>query len=91
MLGWSEGVAEGISSGLRWLGGALSDRYRHRKPFVSAGYALSALSKPVMGLVALAVGWPLAPSLHSSLCPSLPLGLSARAPTRTQRRLPDPI
>lgn len=59
MLGWIEGVAEGISSGLRWLGGALSDRYRHRKPFVSAGYALSALSKPVMGLAAVAVGWPL--------------------------------
>jgi len=50
VLGVVDGVAEGISSGLRWLGGALSDRYRRRKPFVFAGYAISALSKPLMGL-----------------------------------------
>ncbi|HEY8668709.1 MAG TPA: MFS transporter [Tepidisphaeraceae bacterium] len=59
LLGVVDGLAEGISSGLRWLGGALSDRYRRRKPFVFAGYATSALSKPIMGLAAVAIGWPL--------------------------------
>ena len=59
LLGLIEGLAEGISSGLRWIGGLWSDRTGRRKPFVVAGYALSALSKPVMGLAALAIGWPL--------------------------------
>ena len=59
VLGLIDGLAEGVSSGLRWLGGALSDRYRRRKPFVVAGYAVSAVSKPVMGLAAYALGWPL--------------------------------
>src|SRR2546423_235227 len=40
-------------------GGAGATRYRGRKPFVVAGYAVSALSKPVMGLAAYALGWPL--------------------------------
>jgi MFS family permease len=39
--------------------GALSDRFRRRKPFVVAGYAISAISKPLMGLAAFAMGWPL--------------------------------
>src|SRR3954470_22324310 len=52
VLGLIDGLAEGVSSGLRWLGGALSDRYRRRKPFVVAGYAVSAFSKPVMGMAA---------------------------------------
>ena len=59
ILGLIDGLAEGISSGLRWLGGALSDRFARRKPFVFLGYAISAISKPVMGLAQLAVGWPL--------------------------------
>jgi MFS family permease len=59
LLGVIDGVAEGGSSVLRWLAGALSDRFRRRKPFVVAGYSLSALSKPVMGLAAWAGGWPL--------------------------------
>lgn len=58
LLGLIEGVAEGGSSILRWAAGAWSDRFRRRKPFVVAGYALSALSKPVMGLAAYAGGWP---------------------------------
>lgn len=57
LLGVIEGIAEGISSGLRWIGGMLSDRYRSRKPFIVAGYAVSAASKPVMGLAAIAGGW----------------------------------
>jgi MFS family permease len=59
LLGLIEGLAEGISSGLRWVGGLWSDRTGRRKPFVVVGYGLSAVSKPVMGLAALALGWPL--------------------------------
>ena len=59
ILGLVEGIAEGGSSVLRWVAGALSDRFRRRKPFVVIGYALSAISKPVMGLAATAIGWPL--------------------------------
>jgi len=59
LLGLIDGFAEGISTGLRWIGGALSDRFRRRKPFIIAGYSLSAISKPVMGLAAYAIGWPL--------------------------------
>ncbi len=59
LLGMIDGLAEGISSGLRWIMGALSDRSRRRKPFVVAGYALSAFTRPLMGLAAFAIGWPL--------------------------------
>lgn len=58
IMGVIDGVAEGGSSILRWLAGALSDRFRRRKPFVVAGYWVSAVSKPLMGLAALAIGWP---------------------------------
>ena len=57
-LGGIEGIAEGISTGLRWIGGVLSDYSRKRKPFVFYGYGLSALAKPIMGLAALFGGWP---------------------------------
>ena len=59
VLGIIDGCAEGVSSALRWIGGTLSDRFARRKPFVLIGYALSALSKPVMGLSAMVLGWPL--------------------------------
>lgn len=59
VLGLVDGLAEGISSGLRWISGALSDRFRRRKPFVVCGYGISAASKPIMGLAAFALGWPL--------------------------------
>lgn len=59
LLGLIDGIAEGGSSVLRWLAGAMSDRFRRRKPFVVVGYTISALSKPVMGLAATAGGWPL--------------------------------
>ncbi len=58
LLGLIDGVAEGISSCLRWLGGALSDRTGKRKPFILAGYSLSAISKPIMGIAAVIGGWP---------------------------------
>lgn len=59
LLGLIDGVAEGGSTILRWVAGAFSDRFRRRKPFVVAGYGVSALSKPLMGLAAYAMGWPL--------------------------------
>lgn len=59
LLGLIEGLAEGISSGLRWVGGLWSDHTGRRKPFIIAGYSLSALSKPAMGLAAYVLGWPL--------------------------------
>lgn len=59
ILGLIDGVAEGGSSVLRWVAGAFSDRFRKRKPFVVAGYSISAMSKPLMGLAAFALGWPL--------------------------------
>lgn len=59
VLGLIDGIAEGGSTVLRWVSGAVSDRFRKRKPFVVAGYSISALAKPLMGLAAYAVGWPL--------------------------------
>jgi MFS family permease len=59
ILGLIDGIAEGGSSVLRWVAGALSDRFRRRKPFVVGGYSLSAASKPLMGFAAHALGWPL--------------------------------
>ncbi len=59
LLGLIEGLAEGISSGFRWVCGYWSDRIGRRKPFIIAGYSLSALSKPAMGLAAYVLGWPL--------------------------------
>lgn len=59
ILGLIDGIAEGGTSVLRWVAGAFSDRFRRRKPFVVAGYSLSAFSKPLMGLAAYTLGWPL--------------------------------
>lgn len=53
-VGLIEGTAEATASVLKIAGGWLSDRWRSRKPFVLAGYGLSALSKPLM---ALATAW----------------------------------
>lgn len=50
VVGLIEGVAEATASFVKILGGRLSDRYNRRKPFVVAGYSLSALSKPLMAL-----------------------------------------
>ena len=58
IMGLIDGLAEGISSGLRWIAGAVSDRWRRRKPVIFLGYFVSALSKPVMGLASV-TGWPI--------------------------------
>ncbi|RJS81566.1 MFS transporter [Candidatus Bathyarchaeota archaeon] len=46
VLGLIEGLAESLSYILRVISGALSDRFRRRKPLVFAGYCLSAVVKP---------------------------------------------
>ena len=54
VIGIIEGVAEATASILKGLSGWYSDRIRNRKGFVLAGYALSAVSKP---LIAIAGSW----------------------------------
>ena len=46
MLGFIEGFAEALSYTLRAVSGIFSDKFRKRKPFVLAGYALSNAVKP---------------------------------------------
>jgi MFS family permease len=48
-LGVIEGIAEGAAVGLRGLSGWLSDRWaERRKPWIVAGYGLSALARPLL-------------------------------------------
>ncbi|MEI6519631.1 MAG: MFS transporter [bacterium] len=56
IVGIIEGAAEATASLLRTVSGRLSDISGRRRPFVIAGYTLSAIAKP---LLALATGWPL--------------------------------
>lgn len=50
VVGFIEGTAEATASLLKAAGGWWSDRTAKRKPFVVWGYALSAVSKPVLAL-----------------------------------------
>lgn len=50
-LGHIEGVAESLSSLLKLWSGGSADRTRRHKPFLIVGYAISALARPLMGLV----------------------------------------
>jgi MFS family permease len=54
VVGLVDGAAETTAAWLKAVSGRWSDRIRRRKPFVSAGYALSALCK--LGFV-FATGW----------------------------------
>lgn len=56
VVGIIEGAAEMTASLLKGVSGWLSDRAGLRRPFVIAGYGLSAIAKPML---ALAGGWPL--------------------------------
>ncbi len=56
IIGLIEGIAETTASLLKIFFGALSDRFGKRKPFAIAGYALSALTKPLL-YFANAWGW----------------------------------
>lgn len=50
IIGVLEGVAEAVAGLSKSYFGGLSDRSGKRLPFVQAGYALSAISKPMMAL-----------------------------------------
>ncbi|MFA6434700.1 MAG: MFS transporter [Elusimicrobiales bacterium] len=52
VVGLIEGTAESTASFLKIAGGLWSDKTGKRKPFVVAGYGLSAVSKPVLALAA---------------------------------------
>ena len=54
-LGIIEGIAEATSSLLKLFSGVLTDRTRGAKSWVVGGYALAAVSRPLM---ALAASWP---------------------------------
>jgi MFS family permease len=54
-LGLVEGVAEATAALIKLLSGVWSDRLRRRKPLVLAGYGLSGLARPLVGL---AWAWP---------------------------------
>jgi len=54
-LGFVVAIATFVSYAFRIVFGVLSDRYRIVKPFVVAGYLVSAVTKP---LLALATSWP---------------------------------
>ena len=54
-LGIIEGAAEAANSLLKIISGRLSDRWNRRRPIVIAGYSLSSLARPLIGLVS---AWP---------------------------------
>jgi len=54
-LGIIEGVAEGVNSLWKVISGYWSDRVRHRRPIVIAGYTLSSLARP---FIAITTTWP---------------------------------
>jgi len=60
-VGVIEGVADATTSVLKVASGRLSDRFRTRRPLVRAGYGLSALVRPLIGL---ATAWPHVLLLH---------------------------
>jgi MFS family permease len=49
-LGLIEGAAEAVASILKVISGRLSDRWNRRKPIVVAGYGVSAVARPFIGL-----------------------------------------
>ena len=53
LLGTMEGVADLISSVLKYQSGVWSDRARRLKPLVLFGYGLSSLMRPLMAFVTL--------------------------------------
>lgn len=49
-IGLVDGLLQGAMSIFRFVSGILSDRFRNRKTFVFLGYALSAVSRPLLAL-----------------------------------------
>ena len=62
-LGIIEGIAEATSSLLKLFSGVLTDRTRGAKSWVVGGYALAAVSRPLM---AFAASWPAVLALRSA-------------------------
>ena len=56
VIGLIEGLADGLSSILKYFSGAWSDKAKKRKPLIVSGYALAAASRL---LIAAATVWPL--------------------------------
>ncbi len=54
VLGAMESISEGVLAILKGAAGRWSDRLGRRKPFVTAGYGLSALTRPFLALAATA-------------------------------------
>ena len=89
-LGVIEGVAEGANSILKIISGRIADRTGQPKTLVVAGYGLSSLVRPLMGIV---TAWPhvlalrftdrLGKGVRSSPRDALPASL---APEKTRRR-----
>jgi MFS family permease len=52
-VGVVEGVAEAIASLFKVISGYWSDKIRKRKPFVLLGYAISAVTKPLLALASI--------------------------------------
>lgn len=57
VLGLIEGIAEGTASVGKAISGRLADRFGHRRRLIAAGYGISSLAKPLIGL---AGAWPVA-------------------------------
>ncbi len=49
-IGLIDGLLQGSTSILRFISGYLSDRFKNRKSFVLAGYALSSISRPLLSV-----------------------------------------
>jgi MFS family permease len=56
IIGLIEGVADGMSSILKYFSGAWSDRARRRKPLIVGGYTLAAAARAIIGAAA---AWPM--------------------------------
>lgn len=50
-LGWFEGIAEIVSTGMKLISGRRSDDPRARKPLIALGYGIAAFSRPLLALV----------------------------------------
>lgn len=55
VIGLIDGIAESTASLMKLYAGALSDRFSRRRPLVVAGYSISNLAQPLIGL---APSWP---------------------------------
>lgn len=52
LVGLIDGIGEAVAAVGKLVFGAMSDRWRVRKPFVAAGYGLAALTKPLFAIAA---------------------------------------